>query len=165
MGKTINKSIDKITIIIMSIIVILVILDQLSKVLIINFGDITIISNVLKLHVDNNEDTTSVFTLIVQHIIVLGIIIKFIMSQNQFIETKMKLFLSLVLSGGISNLIDILIRGNIVNFINIKIGGVTLPILNFAYIFIIMGVILIAANFAIFTVKEMGNKKSEKVRC
>ena len=164
METTTKNSVNKITKIIISIIIILILLDQLSKIIIANFGEIIVISNIFKLSIVEENSNSDIFTLIVQHVIVLGVIIKFIMSQNQFMETKMKVFLSLILSGGISNFIDIIIRGNIVNFINIKLGSIILPILNIAYICIIIGTILIVANFAIFTVKEMRNKKGEQIQ-
>ena len=158
-----DKKLEKITKIIIFLIIIFVILDQLSKILIIKFGEIIILDN-FKLSVENPNYSGSIITKITQYIVVLVVITKLIMSQNKFIETKMKIYLSLVLAGGISNLIDIIVRKNIVNFINIKICNVTLPIVNLAYILILIGAILLIANFTVFTSKEMRNKKSGKIQ-
>lgn len=153
----------KINKLIIAIVLILIIIDQISKIIILNLGEVTIIPNIFILGVKQSEVSTSLVTTIVEHVIILAIIIKFIMSQNQFVETKTKVFLGLVLSGGISNLIDLIIRKNIVNFINIKIGNLNLPVLNIAYICIIIGIILVVGNFAIFTSKEMRNRKDGKI--
>lgn len=159
-----DKKLEKITKIIIFLIIIFVIIDQLSKMLIIKFGEIIIIQDIFRLSVENPNYSGSIITKIVQYIIVLAVITKLIMNQNKFIETKMKIYLSLVLAGGISNLIDIILRKNIVNFINIKIGNITLPIVNLAYILILIGAILLIANFTVFTSKEMRNKKNEKIQ-
>ncbi len=159
-----DKKLEKITKIIIFLIIIFVIIDQLSKMLIIKFGEIIIIQDIFRLSVENPNYSGSIITKIVQYIIVLAVITKLIMNQNKFIETKMKIYLSLVLAGGISNLIDIILRKNIVNFINIKIGNITLPIINLAYILILIGAILLIANFTVFTSKEMRNKKNEKIQ-
>lgn len=153
----------KINKLIIAIVLLIIIIDQTSKIILLNLGEITIISNVFTLSVKQLETNTSLITTIVEHVIILAIIIKFIMSQNQFVETKTKVFLSLVLSGGISNLIDLIIRRNIINFINIKISNLNLPVLNVAYICIIIGIVLVVGNFAIFTSKEMRNKKDGKI--
>ncbi len=158
-----KENISNITKVIISLMIILIVIDQLTKFIILNLGEITIIPNIIKLLVEKPKTETSIFTLIIQHIIVLGIIIKLIMSQNDFIETKMKVLLALVLAGGTSNLIDIIFRGYIVSFINIELGKITLPILNIAYILITIGIILLVANFTIFTSKELRSKKSEKI--
>ena len=159
-----DKKLEKITKIIIFLIIIFVIIDQLSKILIIKFGEIIIIQDIFKLSVENSNYSSSIITKVAQYIVVLGVITKLITSQNKFIETKMKIYLSLVLAGGISNLIDIIVRKNIVNFINIKIGNITLPIVNLAYILILIGAILLIANFTVFTSKEMRNKKNEKIQ-
>lgn len=153
----------KINKLIIAIVLLVIIIDQTSKIIILNLGEVTIISNVFTLSVKQLETNTSLLTTIVEHVVILAIIIKFIMSQNQFVEIKTKVFLSLVLSGGISNLIDLIIRKNIVNFINIKISNLNLPVLNIAYICIIIGIVLVVGNFAIFTSKEMRNKKDGKI--
>lgn len=153
----------KINKLIIAIVLLLIIIDQISKIIVLNLGEVRIISNIFTLRVNRLEANTSLVTTIVEHVIILAIIIKFIMSQNQFVERKTKIFLSLVLAGGISNLIDLIIRKNIVNFINIKIVNLNLPVLNIAYICIIIGIILVVGNFAIFTSKEMRNRRDGKI--
>ena len=57
----------------------------------------------------------------------------------------------LIISGGLSNLIDRIIRGRIVDFINIYHN---LPKFNLADIFISLGVILIIKNIFFYPVKR-----------
>ena len=129
-------------------------------------GDITVIPNVLQFHIVQNTqgtygvDTDSTILYVFTNIIVLGIVYRFLKIENQFVDTKLKIFLSFVLAGGISNLIDRLVRGYVVEYIDFT-NVVPLPILNLADIFIIIGWICIVARFASFTVNEWRKSKEE----
>ena len=90
--------------------------------------------------------------------IVLGIIIKFMTNGNKLIDMKTKIVLSLVLAGGISNLLDRIIRGFVVEFINIK----NIPVFNFADLYITIGWIGFVVIFTIFTFKEKRNKSDKE---
>ena len=83
---------------------------------------------------------------------------KFATSQNQFVDKKIKAFLILIISGGVSNTIDRIFRGFVVEFI--KIGK--LPVFNLAHIFILIGWVSMAGIFAVFTTNEIKERKIEK---
>ena len=59
-------------------------------------------------------------TVIVSNLIVLGIIIKFMVSQFEKIDKVTKFMLCIVLAGGISNLLDRFCRGFVVDYIGIR---------------------------------------------
>ena len=120
-------------------IIILVLIDQLLKFVVLKVGN-------------------STFTYIVTNLIVVLIAFKFATSQNQFVDKKIKVFLILIISGGVSNTIDRIFRGFVVEFI--KIGK--LPVFNLADIFILIGWVSMAAVFAVFTTNEIKERKIEK---
>ena len=144
----------------------ILIVDQIIKIILSVIGDITVIPNVLQFHIVQNTqgtygvDTDSTILYVFSNIIVLGIVYRFLKIENQFVDTKLKIFLSFVLAGGISNLIDRLVRGYVVEYIDFT-NVVPLPILNLADIFIIIGWICIVARFASFTVNEWRKSKEE----
>lgn len=53
-----------------------------------------------------------------------------------------KISLIMVISGGVSNLIDRLVRGNVVDYIDIN-AIISYPVFNIADVFIVLGVMLI----------------------
>lgn len=93
---------------------------------------------------------------IIGNIVVLGILAKFVIGQNQRLDNKNKFVLSLVLAGGTSNLIDRVFKGHVIDFI--QIGD--FPIFNIADICICIGVI----GFGISSLKyiELENKQKNK---
>lgn len=123
----------------------LLILDQIMKLFIIN-KHITVIPNVLNLTYTENTGGALSFgsdktiLIIVFSIILIGIIFKAI-KQNQK-DFKMVIVLTVILSGGISNLFDRIIRGYVIDFIDINIFN--FPILNFADIYIVVGIVILA---------------------
>ena len=58
---------------------------------------------------DDNSNSTLMY--IVTNLIVISVVVKFMMTQNEFISTKFKIFLSLIVAGGASNVIDRILRG------------------------------------------------------
>lgn len=158
------KKISKTTISIIVLIIVLLILDQLIKLVIINNPTKTIIPNVVEIKLTENKDgafgvgQNSTFSYIVTNVIVLGIIIKFMTNGNKLIDVKTKVVLALVLAGGISNLIDRICRGYVLDFINIK----NLPVFNLADLYVLIGWIGFVVIFTIFTVKEKRNKDEKE---
>ncbi len=145
------------------IIFIIIFIDQLSKILVINHGEISLLSgNIILKQVETSssiEDETAKGVTIITNILILGIVLKMLRSNNQFVSNKIKILLSFLFAGGASNLIDRLVRGNIVHFINIG----SFPSFNLAYIFILIGWISFVAIFASFSSKELTSKsKREK---
>lgn len=165
--KNVKKNKYVILIIIVSIIILI---DQISKMLIINAGEINIISNVLKFNVTENTNAAygigdnSTIMYVITNLVILGIIFKFVTSQNEYVDTKLKVFLSLIFAGGLSNVIDRIFRGYVIEFINFK-QAVNIPVFNIADICVLIGWISIAAIFAVFTVNEMReNRIKNKIK-
>ena len=159
------KKISKVTSMIIGLVILLILLDQTIKlVIIINNPNKTIIQNFIEIKLTENTGgafgvgQNSTFSYIVTNVIVLGIIIKFMTNGNKLIDMKTKIVLSLVLAGGISNLLDRIIRGFVVEFINIK----NIPVFNLADLYITIGWIGFVVIFTIFTFKEKRNKSDKE---
>ena len=127
----------------------LIILDFISKLLIVNFLkiDLFLIPHFLYLTFVTNTGTfwglfsnINIFFMILS-IIVLSLLIYIITVKTSLNKLNTILY-SLVISGIIGNLIDRIIRGYVVDFIGIKIFNYNFPIFNFADIYIVIGVLL-----------------------
>lgn len=151
------KKINKFDIAIISIIIAIIVIDQISKIIIQKVGNINIEQNTYSI---SEEDPNSGMMYIVTNLIIIVIIIRFMLSQNQFIDKVLKVFLSFIIAGGISNLIDRIVRGYVSEWINIsKIDW--LPMFNIADILVLVGWILVVGKFTYFTAKEL-RRKTEK---
>lgn len=161
-GKKINKE----KILLISIALIIIIIDQGVKIWIQKADEVNIIPEILKFKVSQNTNaaygigSNSTMMYIATNLVILGVIFKFITTQNQFVDKKLKIFLSFILAGGISNVLDRITRGYVVEFIEIGQNN-KFPIFNVADIFVLIGWVAVAAIFASFTVNEWRNKKSE----
>lgn len=146
---------------------ILILIDQILKFIAFKNNDFIVINGVLKFKIFNDVsgcydvNTNSTIMYILTNLIVAIIAFQFITSQNQFVDKKIKVFLSLIIAGGISNCIDRVFRGYVLEFIDFT-DFLNVPILNLADIFILIGWIAMAAIFASFTAKELKNRKSIK---
>lgn len=127
----------------------LIILDFISKLLIVNFlkVDLFLIPNFLYLTFVTNTGTfwglfsnINIFFMILS-IIVLSLLI-YIITVKTTLNKLNTIIYSLVISGIIGNLIDRIVRGYVVDFIGIKIFNYNFPIFNFADIYIVIGVLL-----------------------
>ncbi len=149
------------------IVLILVIIDQGTKFAFVN-KNIDVISNVLKFNTVQNRGGAfgvgqkSTFSFIVANIIVLGIILKFISMQAKQLDKKTIFALSLVLGGGVSNLIDRLFKGYVVDFIDIN-GLFNFPNFNLADVYVVIGFVLLALFFAMFA-NNVRMEKNKKVK-
>lgn len=167
MVKEKNKKISKEKIALLILIIVLIIVDQITKVLIVNAGEISVIQGVLKFSVTHNTSgaygvgSNSNIMYVITNLIVIAIVYKFMTSQNEFIDRKLKVFLSFIIAGGISNTIDKIFRGHVVEFIDLK-QFISLPVFNIADLLVIIGWVSLAAIFAAFTVKEMRKGKVDK---
>lgn len=132
--------------------IIFIIIDQLSKIIIVNNltnnKSIEVIKSFFYLTYTNNKGAAfSILTgrrilLILVALIVIGVLIYYVIKNK--IEGKVnKIALSLVIGGSIGNLIDRILRGAVVDFIDIKIFGYNFPIFNLADTFIVIGVFLL----------------------
>lgn len=133
-------------------IIIMLIIDQISKIVVINNSfSVGIISFEAeeKAKMKFMELLFSMLT----DIAIFAVIIKFIKEQSKNMNRKIRVSLELVLAGGISNFVDKIWNGNVVTFIKIA----KLPILNFSYILIFIGWI----SFLIFMAKDTIKIKDE----
>lgn len=138
---------------------ILVLLEQLTKIVILKNREnlpITVINNVFMLSYVENSGVAfgikvgNVWSFIIVNIVILGIIIKFMYSQLQELNNKTIIILSLVLAGGISNLVDRIFRGYVVDFLDIT-PIINFPVFNFADIMIVVAVFI----FGVMMIKNI----------
>lgn len=154
--------------VILSLIVIaIVLIDQISKICINNIGEVKVIEGILKFNITQNTSaaygigSNSTIMYVITNLVILSVIFKFITTQNEFIDNKLKIFLSLIFAGGIANVIDRIFRGYVIEFIDFR-ELINLPVLNIADISIIIGWVAVAAIFASFTVNEFRNNKNKQ---
>lgn len=132
--------------------IIFIIIDQLSKIIVVNNltnnKSIEVIKSFFYLTYTNNKGAAfSILTgrrilLILVALIVIGLLIYYVRKNK--IEGKVnKIALSLVIGGSIGNLIDRILRGAVIDFIDVKIFGYNFPIFNLADTFIVIGVFLL----------------------
>ena len=100
------------------IIIAIILIDQVSKILVINFvkqdvGIITLIKKSEEIKIDD------VIISILSDCVVFTVIIKFLKEQSKYMSTKVKYSLAVILGGGISNCIDKIWNGEVINFIKI----------------------------------------------
>ncbi len=152
-----NKN-KKNLIIIIAVIIVLLALDQVTKVLCIEKTS-TLIPGVLNINYKQSIEGSfgvgqkGTITFIITNVIVLGIIFKFMKMQKEQIDGKTYGALCLIIAGAIGNLIDRLFRGYVVKFIDFTPILKFIPVINIADILIILGWILLAVFFALFAIK------------
>ena len=122
--------------------IIIVIIDQLSKFLVID-KNISIIPNFIEFNYTQNTGGAFGigrinFILIISIIIIIGIIV-FLIKENTKITNYIPFVL--LLSGSIGNLIDRIFKGYVIDFIDINI--LDFPNFNIADISIVSGVIVL----------------------
>lgn len=146
---------------------ILVLLEQLTKIIILMNRDklpINVINNIFMLSYVENSGVAfgikvgSVWTFIIVNVIVLGIIITFMKSQLSELNNKTVLIFSLVLAGGVSNLIDRIFRGYVIDFLDIT-PLINFPVFNFADIMIVVAVLIFGVTMIKNIIKD--NKKGK----
>lgn len=148
------------------IIIIVILLDQLTKMLMIN-KQVTIIPNLLEFTYTKNTGmafgiaNSKMFLIILVSILILGIIFKLIKERETQIDKNILLSLYFILAGGISNLIDRIFRGYVVDFIDINI--LNFPHFNIADICITLGtfVIIVIVIKSLFESEKIGDDKNE----
>lgn len=132
--------------------ILLLIVDQISKLLVVKLLDINqgieIIKNFFYLTYTHNTGAAfSILTgerlfLIVIATAILIILFNYIRKNK--IERKLDILaFSLIIGGSLGNLIDRIVRGYVVDFIDIKIFGYNFPVFNLADTLIVIGVFLL----------------------
>lgn len=138
--------------IIIIISIILLCIDQISKLLVVNLltktDSITIIKNFFYLTYINNDGAAfsilvgkRIFLILIA-VLVIVMLIRYIKKNN--IQNKLELVsISLIIGGSLGNLMDRVVRGYVIDFLDFKIFNYNFPIFNLADIFIVIGVFLL----------------------
>ena len=141
---------------------ILIAIDQILKTIIPKEEQISIIKNILNINFVKNTGaafgigSSNTVSFIIVSIIIIIIIIRFFIMHAEKMNKLSQISLSIILAGGISNLIDRIFKGYVVDYIDIT-QVIKFPIFNIADIYIVLGWIL----FVIATLKG-ASKKEEK---
>lgn len=133
--------------------IILLCIDQISKLLVVNLltktDSITIIKNFFYLTYINNDGAAfsilvgkRIFLILIA-VLVIVMLIRYIKKNN--IQNKLELVsISLIIGGSLGNLMDRVIRGYVIDFLDFKIFNYNFPIFNLADTFIVIGVFLLS---------------------
>lgn len=104
MEKEKGKKISKESILLISIVIIIVLIDQALKIWMQQIGEITILPGILNFKVMQNTNaaygigSNSTIMYVLTNLVILGVIFKFITTQNQFVDRKLKIFSSFILA-------------------------------------------------------------------
>lgn len=132
--------------------IILLCIDQISKLLVVNLltktDSITIIKNFFYLTYINNDGAAfsilvgkRIFLILIA-VLVTVMLIRYIKKNN--IQNKLELVsLALIIGGSLGNLMDRVVRGYVIDFLDFKIFNYNFPIFNLADTFIVIGVFLL----------------------
>lgn len=138
------------TIIYLSIILLLI--DQISKLLVVKIIDINHPIQIIKnfFYLTYTHNTGAAFSILTGQrifLILIGVVILIILFnylRKNKVEKKVdKISFSLIIGGALGNLLDRIVRGYVVDFIDVKIFGYNFPIFNLADTFIVIGVFLL----------------------
>lgn len=159
--KKINIKNKKILLIIF-IILISICIDQIVKQIVIKNvfnSSIQIIKGVLNFtYVENTGGaygigSNNILIFIIINVIIIGILMKFVISKRDEINNALLIAISLIIAGGIGNLIDRIFRGYVIDFIDIN-PVLKYPVFNIADIFVVTGCIVIAIDLIYRTIKS-----------
>lgn len=158
------------------LIVILVVIDQILKLFTLKFlepvGSVTVINGIFNLtYLENTGAAFGIWSnrwmLVFLNCFIIFIIFKLMISKAYEITKQLNVAYILILSGGITNVIDRVFRGYVIDYIDIN-ELVSYPIFNFADICIVVGVAIIMLNIIISTLQkqeqlyeETSNKKGK----
>lgn len=146
---------NKILKIVIIVVLLVTIVDQLSKFLITRYVTEKIGTEHFAIEIVENTGMAFGFASgniknIILSIFIIFILISFIKNQINEIDSKTAIAISLVLGGGISNLIDRFFRGGILDFIKILF----IPNFNIADVCICTGWVLLVIFLVLYTQKE-----------
>lgn len=130
------------------IFIIALVLDQVTKV----------IGYVNGWNININSDNSNNGYYIIMTIIIVIMIIRYISNENTFIKLDTKVILTLAISGAIGNLIDRIWNKNVIIFMDF---GKSIC-LNFAYIYVLIAWIGLAAILTKNTMKILKEKRERK---
>ena len=95
----------------------------------------------------------NILVVIIFNIILITGLLVVLLKYSKKLNNRIIIALSMILGGGISNLIDRLCRGYVVDYIDIN-NIISYPVFNFADIVIVIGEIIIVTYMVINTIKE-----------
>ncbi len=143
-------------------IILIVIIDQITKYVIaknLYNSSIPIINGLLNFtYVENKGSafgigSNSTIMFIVVNIIIIALITKFIISKKDDISICVLISLGLIIAGGIGNLIDKIFKGFVIDYIDIS-PLIKYPVFNIADICIVLGCIAVVINIIINIIKD-----------
>ena len=151
------RSNSKRILLIMSFIIIMIIIDQLAKIYIIENmynSSISIINGILNLtYVENTGGAFGIFNnniilFILINIIIIIALVKYLLVKQQDANVITLIAISMMLAGGIGNIIDRIFRGHVIDYIDIS-PLITYPVFNFADICVVIGVVILIIDIII----------------
>ncbi len=154
-----NKTIK----LIFCITILLILIDQITKFVIQykyenpignDFISITLVQNTGMAFGFNNGNTKNMILTFV----ILLLIMNFIRTQKEMIDTKTAIALGFILAGGIGNLIDRIVHDGVIDFIQLK----NFAVFNLADCYVVIGWILIVIFLVKFNQGIVGGKRCEK---
>lgn len=139
---------------ILIIVCFLIIIDQVSKFLVLTYCSEPMGNEYFQISIANNTGMAFGFNEgngknIFLSLCIIALILNFIRTQLDRIDTKTGVALGIVLAGGMSNLIDRIFRGSIIDFIKIY----KFPIFNIADICVCLGWFLLIIFIIIYSRK------------
>lgn len=94
--------------------------------------------------------------IIIANVAIICIFSYFLIKNYKNISNLVKISITMVMSGGISNLIDRLFRGYVVDYIDIN-QIFNYPVFNIADVCVVIGVILLIGYIIVQTIKRQEN--------
>lgn len=159
-------------IILIAVILVIIIAGQLLKNDIINNykdqGSTSLVENAINITYTENKGgawgigQNDTVTFVAANLLVIGIIIKFIITQRDRIRILDLSALTLILGGGISNFIDRIVRGYVVDYIDIT-PLFNFPIFNLEDAIIVIGWLVFVTVVAISMIKLKNEKVEDKI--
>lgn len=148
---------NKIIRIIVVLAAIVIIIDQLSKLIVVKNNFYLEIGGFIKIEQTLNTGMAlglnegNVRNAIIM-ILVLAVVVAFIKNQIERIDVKTAVSVGLILGGGLSNLIDRFTRKGVVDFISVY----KFPVINLADCFIFIGWVLFIVFLVMYSRKKVG---------
>lgn len=156
------------------VIILLIIIDQIIKIFITNNlknENVIIIENFLKLNYTENTgiafgmQSNNLISIIITNTIIIAIIVRFLIKQFHNMNASTKIAISMIIAGGLSNLIDRIVRGKVIDYIDVS-SFINFPIFNIADCFVVIGFIIFVINVGIeifgSRLKKVGDDELDK---
>ena len=140
------------------LIVVLVLIDQILKIIMYNSKFQMINSSGWGIGVLKNIKSENNVSYIIISLLAVIMLVRYIKSNNTFIKMNSKVILSFTIAGAISNAIDRVWNGGTINYINIP----KFSALNLSYVYFIITWIGMALILTVFTRDRIKEKKESK---